>query len=73
MVLRPRADRLATSGDVAQLLLDFAGELDRKPVSPDDIPPASEPAEEVRRVRRRKGRRNLANFENLRRPRTFTN
>jgi hypothetical protein len=24
----PRADRLATSGDVAQLLLDFAGELE---------------------------------------------
>jgi transposase len=61
----PRADRLASSGEVAQLLLDFAGELDRKPVHPDDVPPAAEPAEELRRVRRRKGRRNLANFENL--------
>jgi transposase len=47
------------------MLLEFAGELDRKPVHPDDLPPAAEPAVEVRRVRRRKGRRNLANFENL--------
>lgn len=61
----PRADRLESSGEVAQLLLDFAGELDRKPVHPDDLPPAAEPADELRRVRRRKGRRNLANFENL--------
>ena len=61
----PRADRLQSGGDVAQLLLDFAGELDRKPVHPDDMPPAAEPVCEVRRVRRRKGRRNLANFENL--------
>ena len=61
----PRADRLQSSGDVAQMLLDFAEELDRKPVHPDDVPPAAEPAEELRRVRRRKGRRNLANFENL--------
>ena len=61
----PRADRLESSGEVAQMLLDFAGEMDRKPVHPDDVPPAAEPAAELRRVRRRKGRRNLANFENL--------
>jgi transposase len=61
----PRADRLQSTGDLAQLLLDFAGELDRKPIHPDDVPPATEPAGELRRVRRRKGRRNLANFENL--------
>ena len=61
----PRADRLASSGEVAQMLLDFAGEMDRKPVHSDDVPPAAEPADELRRVRRRKGRRNLANFENL--------
>ena len=61
----PRADRLQSSGDVAQMLLAFAEELDRKPVHPDDVPPAAEPDEELRRVRRRKGRRNLANFENL--------
>jgi transposase len=61
----PRADRLQSTGDVAQLLLDFAAELDRKPVHADDLPPAAEPAAELRRVRRRKGRRNLAKFENL--------
>lgn len=61
----PRADRLQSSGDVAQLLLEFAGALDRKPVHPEDLPPAAEPADEPRRVRRRKGRRNLAHFENL--------
>lgn len=61
----PRADRLQSSGDLAQMLLDFAAELDRKPVHPGDLPSSAEPAEELRRVRRRKGRRNLANFENL--------
>jgi transposase len=60
-----RADRLQSSGDLAQMLLAFAEELDRKPVHPDDAPPAAEPADELRRVRRRKGRRNLADFENL--------
>jgi transposase len=60
----PRADRLQSSGDVAQMLLAFSEELDRKPV-PDDVPPAGESATELRRVRRRKGRRNLANFENI--------
>jgi transposase len=61
----PRADRLQAGGDVAQMLLDFAGELDRKPVRADDLPPAAEPVAELRRVQRRKGRRNLANFESL--------
>ena len=61
----PRADRLQSSGDLAQLLLNFAEEMDRKPVNPDDLPPRTEPTEELRRVKRRKGRRNLANFENL--------
>jgi len=61
----PRADRLQSSAGLAQMLLNFAGEMDRKPVNPDDLPPRSEPAEELRRVKRRKGRRNLANFENL--------
>ena len=35
----PRADRLQSSGDLAQLLLNFAEEMDRKPVNPDDLPP----------------------------------
>jgi transposase len=61
----PRADRLQSSGEVAQMLLDFAAEMDRQPVPQDDLPPAAEPAGEPRRVRRRKGRRNLANFENI--------
>jgi hypothetical protein len=32
----PRADRLQSPGDLAQLLLNFAEALDRKPVNPDD-------------------------------------
>jgi len=61
----PRADRLQSSGDLAQMLLNFAEEMDRKPVNPDDLPSRTEAPEELRRVKRRKGRRNLANFENL--------
>jgi len=61
----PRADRLASGGEVAQMLLAFAEEVDRKPVHPDDLPPAAEAADEPRRLRRRTGRRNLAHFENL--------
>ncbi|MCE5309036.1 MAG: IS66 family transposase [Acidobacteriales bacterium] len=61
----PRADRLQSSGDVAQMLLAFAEELNRKPVHPDDAPSTTEAADEPRCVRRRKGRRNLADFENF--------
>ena len=61
----PRADRLQSSGAVAQMLLAFSEELDRKPVHADDVPPEAEPVDELRRVRRRKGRRKLAYFENL--------
>jgi len=61
----PRADRLRSNQDVAQLLLNFAEELDQKPINADDLPKPAEPAEELRRVKRRKGRRNLARFENL--------
>lgn len=61
----PRADRLQTPGDLAQMLLGFAEALDRKPVNPDDVPPRTGPEEELRRVKRRKGRRHLANFDNL--------
>jgi transposase len=61
----PRADRLQSAGDLAQLLLSFAEAMDRKLVHPDDVAPLSGPEEELRRVKRRKGRRNLANFENL--------
>jgi hypothetical protein len=61
----PRADRLQSSADLTQMLLNFAEEMDRKPVNPDDLPSRTEAPEELRRVKRRKGRRNLANFENL--------
>jgi transposase len=61
----PRADRLQSTGDLAQLLLSFSQDLDRKPINPDDVPPHSEPTEELRRVKRRKGRRRIADFENL--------
>jgi transposase len=61
----PRADRLVTSGEVAQALLEFAQELDRKPIHLEDVPAKPEPEYELRRVKRRPGRRHLANFENL--------
>jgi transposase len=61
----PRADRLQSDNDLAQMLLRFAEEMDRKPVNPDDVPRDAKPEEELRRVKRRPGRRNLANFENL--------
>jgi transposase len=61
----PRADRLATSGDVAQALLEFAEQLEAKPIHPEDVPAKAEPEYELRRVKRRPGRRHLANFENL--------
>jgi transposase len=73
-----RADTLQTPGDLAQLLLNFAGELDARPVNPQDIANAeaaggdNASASDVqsgaqpnaaRRVRR--GRRNLAAFDQL--------
>jgi transposase len=61
----PRADQLQSEGELAQLLLTFAEALDQKPVNPEDVPPDSEPQEELRRVRRRKGRRRVQDFENL--------
>jgi transposase len=61
----PRADRLAGSGDVAQILLEFAEQLEAKPVHPEDVPAKAEPEYELRRVKRGKGRRDLANFEDL--------
>jgi len=55
---------LHSSAAIAQALLEFAEQLDAKPIHPEDAPKA-EPEYELRRVKRRKGRRNLANFENL--------
>jgi transposase len=61
----PPADRLQSSGELAQALLNFGEELEQKPVHPDDAAAGSEPASEGRRVKRRRGRRALASFENL--------
>ena len=49
--------------ELAQLLLQFAEELDQKPVPAVDSEPSAEPVD--RRVQRRKGRRDLARFDNL--------
>lgn len=59
----PRADRL-NENELAQALLEFAEELEQKRLPAESIP-QGETEPEVRRVQRRKGRRALANFENL--------
>jgi transposase len=61
----PRADRLQSSDELSQLLLNFAEQLDQKPIDPADVPPQAEQEQQRRRVKRRRGRRHLANFENL--------
>jgi transposase len=61
----PRADRLRSTDELSQLLLNFAEQLEQKPIHPGDVPPETEPQQQQRRVKRRKGRRHLANFENL--------
>jgi transposase len=61
----PRADRLQSSDELSQLLLNFAEQLEQKPIHPDDLPPQAEQEQQQRRVKRRRGRRHLANFENL--------
>src|SRR6516164_4346931 len=57
----PRADRLSMN-QLAQMLLEFAEALEQKPIPLEDFRPGET---EVRRVKLRKGRRALANFENL--------
>ena len=59
----PRADRLSES-QLAQMLLEFAEAFEQKPLHLEDLP-QTEPEPELRKVKRRKGRRALANFENL--------
>jgi transposase len=61
----PRADRLRTAGELAQLLLQFSEALDQKPVATEDRATQTEPQEQLRCVQRRPGRRDLARFENL--------
>jgi len=59
----PRADRLSEQ-ELAQALLVFVEELEQKPMPTESTPPG-EITPEVRCVRRGKGRRALAKFENL--------
>ena len=59
----PRADRLSEN-ELAQVLLEFAEELEQKPLPAESLP-QQEAQREVRRVQRRKGRRALANFDHL--------
>jgi len=60
----PRADRLKTCAELGQALLAFGEELAQRPV-PADEPAAGEPASELRRLKRCRGRRALVNFQNL--------
>ena len=60
----PRADRLKTRQELGQALLAFGEEWAQKPLLADEVT-ASEPVYELRRVKRRRGRRALANFDNL--------
>lgn len=64
----PRGDRLRSLDDLAQLLLEFAEELEHKPVHPEDVADVGANTTQdyaSRRVTRRRGRRALASFENL--------
>ena len=64
----PRTDRLRSLQELGQMLLQFAEELLQKPMNVEDVPTEStqqEPERELRWVKKRKGRRNLAAFENL--------
>jgi len=58
----PRADRVSEN-ELAQALLEFAEELEQKPLPAESLP-QGEAQPELRRIKRRKGRA-LANFEHL--------
>ncbi len=59
----PRADRLSEN-ELAQALLEFAEELEQKTLPAESLP-QGEAQPELRRIKRRKGPRALANFEHL--------
>jgi transposase len=59
----PRADRLSEN-ELAQALLEFAEELEQKPLPVESLP-QGEAQPELRRIKQRKGRRALANFDHL--------
>src|SRR6266567_3018520 len=58
-----RADRLSEN-ELAQALLEFAEELEQKPLPAESLA-QGEAQPELRRIKRRKGRRALANFDHL--------
>jgi transposase len=58
-VYGPRADKI----DPAQLMLEFADLLEKRPIEPADLPPGTDASTVTRRVRR--GRRKLAEMEDL--------
>jgi transposase/predicted GNAT superfamily acetyltransferase len=65
----PRADRV---GNVAQLLLDFAKELESQPIQPQDLPPADGAAKDqtqdkprTKRRLRTRGRRDIGSLNHL--------
>jgi transposase len=60
----PRADELKSRQELGQALLAFGEEWAQKPAPAEEVA-ANEPVDELRRVKRRRGRRPLANFENL--------
>jgi transposase len=61
----PRADKLASDAERAQMLLEFGESLDRKPVDAAILPVNEKSEEQPRRVRRARGRRNIERFKNL--------
>src|SRR5688572_23174476 len=62
-----KADTLTSAGDVAQLLLGFGTQLEARGVDPQDLPFGVDPDKvELKTARRlRRGRRNLAAFDQL--------
>jgi len=62
----PRADRLNSTSELAQVLLDFRpGARAAGRIHPEDVPAASEPEYELRRVKRRKGRALSGQFSKI--------
>jgi transposase len=66
----PRADRLSSTNEVNQMLLEFGRDLEARPVEQDDaveLVGADEqiPTDAPRRIRKKSGRRNLASFDQL--------
>ena len=61
----PRADKLASDKDLAQMLLEFGESLDHEPVDTGDAAPREKTVDHPRRIRKARGRRNVERFENL--------